>query len=250
MKNEKYKKSLALRVKDSIRKALKSLGIGGVVYRSCQKLWRSYIIPKRRRNLQKNGAAALARLHALMEKNDVAYYCNYGTLLGFVRENGFLKHDDDIDVTIQWPKTSPSALLKVFLDAGYGFVHAFRYQDKFLEFTVADVSGVTLDIFFPDDIGNGMLKTYEPNWYADRKYPAENANTLMSLVIHGATKRELFRVVGVEVMIPSNYDQILTDVYGNWRIPDAHFKPDELHVREEMPGYTYGMTREEALSFK
>ena len=244
-----YRQSRVLRLKNGIRKFLKSARVDKGIYQVCQKIWRAYAIPKRQKRLQREGAQALERLHRLMQKNHIPYYCDYGTLIGFVRDNGFIKHDDDIDITIQPNTVKAVDVLKVFLDAGYGYVHGFKYESKFLEFTVADVSGITIDVFFPDLLGDGKVQAYQPIWEPGKKYPSENANTLIQYVFEEATGLKTIQVVGTATTIPGNYDQVLTSEYGPWKVPDAKFNTVTDRVHKEMPGFAYRMTQEEALSF-
>ena len=39
-------------------------------------------------------------VHEMFTKNNIRYTVAYGTLLGIIRENGFLKNDDDIDIEV------------------------------------------------------------------------------------------------------------------------------------------------------
>lgn len=247
-----YRKSIALRLKDFIRKFLKTVGIGGCVYRVCQWIWRAYAIPRRRKCLQKHGAETIGRMHQVLTKNNVPYFCDYGTLLGFIREQGFIKHDDDIDISIQDATVRPALVLKCFMDAGYGFVHAFRYDEesRFLEFTVADVNGITIDVFFSKMLDGGKRYASEPVWDPNVKYPAENANSLKQRIVTAASGLKPFKIAGVETVVPENYEEVLESEYGTWRIPDAHFSADSDRTRRVLPGYAYRMTKEEALSFK
>ena len=170
LKYDAYRKSFILKLKDGVRRVLKDSSLGRGVYPLIQHCWRAYAIPKRQKRLQKCGPGVLARLHQLMQRNHVPYYCDYGTLIGFVRDNGFIKHDDDIDISIQPDAMRPADVLKVFMDAGYGFVHGFNYEGRLMEFTVADASGVTIDVYqeawrkscrkFPDRRRRGRLRPW------------------------------------------------------------------------------------------
>lgn len=243
-----YRQSPVLTIKNAVRKFLKSSGLGESVYKFAQKCWRAYAIPKRQKRLQRCGAQALERLHRLMLKHNVPYYCDYGTLIGFVRDNGFIKHDDDIDISIQPGAMKPSAVLKLFMDAGYGFVHGFDYEGTLLEFTVADVTGVTIDVFFPESIGSGKVHGHQPIWEPTRQYPSEKANTVIQYDFTEATGLKTIKVVGTAATIPGNYDEVLTSEYGPWKIPDAKFNTVTDRVHRELPGFAYRLTKEEALA--
>ena len=247
-----YRKSWVLRFKDAARRMLKSSsGIGRMLYPLCQRAWRSYAIPRRCRRLQKYGAEALARLHRLMMGNSIPYYCDYGTLIGFVRDGGFIKHDDDIDISIEPGKVSPAQVLKIFLDAGYGYVHGFDYGGRLMEFTVADASGITIDVFFPQKMESvGMIHGYQPIWEASRQYPSEKANTVIEYDFVEATGIKTIKVAGTAALVPGNYDEVLTSEYGPWKIPDAKFNTVTDRKHRELPGFAYRLTKEEALEKK
>ena len=251
VKYECYKKSFVLRMKDFIRKLLKDSQIGKSVYPFFQKCWRSYAIPRRQRRLQKYGAAALERLHRLLLQHNVPYYCDYGTLIGFVRDGGFIKHDDDIDISIQPDTVRPSEVLKIFMQANYGFVHGFNYEGRLMEFTVADASGITIDVFFPAKMKqSGMVHGYQPIWEPTRQYPSEKANTVIEYDFVEATGIKTIKIVGMAALIPGNFDEVLTSEYGPWKIPDAKFNTVTDRKHRELPGFAYRLSKEEALAME
>ena len=244
-----YRKSFALKVKDFWRSILKESCLGRKIYPVVQRCWRAYAIPKRQKRLQTYGAETLARLHLLMQKNNVPYYCDYGTLIGFVRDGGFIKHDDDIDISIQPDTMKPRDVLKIFMEAGYGFVHGFDYQGRLMEFTVADSSGITIDVFFPKKISQqGMVHGYQPIWEPNRAYPNEKANTVIEYDFVEATGVKTIKVVGTVAFIPGNYDEVLTSEYGPWKVPDAKFNTVTDRKHRELPGFAFRLTVDEALS--
>lgn len=224
-------------IKDIISGFLKGSAFGRAVYPFCRKCWRAYAIPRRRRRLQKHGAATLKRLHSLMVENDVPYYCDYGTLIGLMRDGGFLKHDDDIDISIEPDAVEPEKLLRIFMDAGYGFVHGFEYEGCLAEFTLTDVSGVLIDVFFPTRLDDDKVHGYQAVWEPDKEYPVENANTMIQYDFIKAKDIKAIQVLGVDVNVPGNFDDVLTSEYGSWRVPDAKFDTVKDRIHRELPGF-------------
>jgi len=245
---KKYNASMTLQIKNCIRKKLKSSVLGHAIYPFCQKCWRAYSVPKRRRRLQVHGAKALDRLHRLMQEHNVPYYCDYGTLIGFVRDKGFIKHDDDIDISIQPGRMKPADVLKIFLDAGYGFIHGFDYDGKFMEFSVFDSSGISIDVFFPIPIGGGKVHGYQPIWDPARQYPNEKANTLIEYDFIEATGVKTIDIVGVQAHIPGNFEEVLTSEYGPWKVPDAKFNTVTDRIHRELKGFAFRLSKNEALN--
>ena len=119
-------KPIPVKLRKLMQGVLKKTTIGRMIYPTVQKCWRWYIIPKRRRLLQENGAKVLHDIHDLMTWCNIPYYCDAGTLLGLIRDKGFIPHDDDIDISIRAETICPAQVLKALIDAGYVFLHAFR----------------------------------------------------------------------------------------------------------------------------
>lgn len=246
-----YNEPIIISIKNRFSGFLKTSVIGRMVYPLFQKCWRSYIIPKRRQRLQKHGPAALERLHRLLVSQGVPYYCDYGTLIGFVRDGGFIKHDDDIDISIPPGAAKPADVLKVFLDSGYGFLHAFKYEDRLLEFTVMDACGLSIDVFFPRKMTKeGWIYGYQPIWDAKNTYPNEKANTVIEYEFVEAAGIKDTKVVGTAARIPSNFDEVLTSEYGPWRIPDAKFNTVTDRIHRALPGFAFKISKDEAISLE
>lgn len=244
-----YRESLLLRIKRGAQRFLKSNAIGKTFYPMFQKMWRAYAIPRRQKRLQKFGPEMLERMHRLMQSHNVPYYCDYGTLIGFVRDNGFIKHDDDIDISIQPDTVKPSDVLKIFMGAGYGYIHGFDYEGRLMEFSVMDACGLSIDVFFPTKMGKpGMIHGYQPIWDPTRRYPNEKANTVIQYDFVEATGVKTIKVVGTAALVPGNYDEVLTSEYGPWKVPDAKFNTVADRIHREMPGFAYRLTKEQALA--
>lgn len=245
MKDNNYRMSPILVVKLVVQRVLKSTSLGKFVYPALQKLWRAYRIPQRRRLLQKHGPAVIARMHKLLQDHGIRYYCDYGTLIGFEREKGFLAHDDDIDISIVPESATPRDVLPLFMNAGYGFLHGFYYEGRVLEFSLMDVSGVSIDVFFPERTERkGVIHAYQPIWSPSHVYPNERANTLIRYDFAEAAGIKTIVIAGTEVSVPENTDEVLTSEYGPWRVPDAKFDTVTDRVHREMPGFVFRVGKE------
>ncbi len=248
---KQYKKTWLDRTKAFAKKVLKPFAVGRWIYPILQKIYRAYAIPMKRKRLQKYGVEALKRMHELLVGNGVQYYCDAGTLLGFVRDKCFMPHDDDMDIAIMERSITAPKLLQLFLDNGYGYVHAFDYKGQMLMFTVADPTGITLDVFFQTlrKDSDTILDAWGLYWFPDREYPSETANTVISYPYLKPTGLKTIDILGAKAVIPENVNAVLTSEFGPWEKPDPNFiHEDTAHT--EWPGFGYRLTREEALTHK
>lgn len=245
-----YKTSNLIIVKEAVKKILKSASLGKKIYPFVQKAYKIYATPMKRHRLRKHGAAALSRVIKVLRENDIEFYCDYGTLLGFIRDHGFISHDDDIDITIMPDTIQSKDLLKILINAGFGFIHGFNYKGKLIEFTIADLSQVTIDFFFPvrNKKEKEIFETLVPDWSPMRKYPTEKANDVLLTPYIGAKEIQDYSVLGIDVKIPVNYEEVLTSEYGEWKIPDPKYDYREDKRIGRVDGFAFRLTKEEALS--
>lgn len=246
----KSRKPALFRINDYLKSILKRSRMGEFMYkRVLQPAWRMYRIPKTRKLMDTYGYEVISRLHSAFRKNGIPYYCDAGTLLGFVRDGGFIKGDADMDVSVLPDYGSLSKALKILLNEGYRFIYAYRFQDRLLEFTVMDPKiQLTIDVFqseYCDKEHKKLLVRYL-RWFNGRAYPSDRDNSALEFRFAAPTAIKDIIVNGIEVAIPENSEQILDDEYGPWRKPDPSFKSDMIpHV--ESPYFAHRVDVEEAL---
>lgn len=216
--------------------------MGRLVYEPIHQLYRLYSIPHRRRILKRHGKKVLSHVADIIEAHNIPAFAAYGTLLGFVRENGFLRHDDDIDLGVLPGEWDAKRLLKTLLDEENGFRlnSAFAYNGKITEFNLT-YDQVPIDFFFYEAEGDRFYAgSY--HYFPNREYPAPNANSAQRVGeprIEGLTKLSVY---GIEFPVPSNTEYVLEKLYGNWRVPDTKWD-DSMHPGiEDLPGFAYRLT--------
>ncbi|WP_430463290.1 hypothetical protein [Tabrizicola sp.] len=166
-------------------------------------------------------AVALADFASEMRRLDQSWFVLSGTLLGIVREGGFLKHDYDIDAGIMAKDANPQALRDGLNASGI-----FRCGDLEMQTTfepkgtilrrpvfmkVSHRNGIYIDIFIhyhemtPD--GRAVI------WHASSLFRWDNSDFDLAQ----------YRLADTPVLGPSDSDRYLTENYGNWRIPVTEF---------------------------
>ena len=132
----------------------------------------------------------------------------FGSVLGFVRENDFIPHDDDMDLLVALPATESSTFAeakKLLMDhvAREGFN---VYNENMTHFTSERV-----DVFI------GFIESNESvSWF-----PSKSGNLKLTDVFPTST----IEILKVPVEIPGKPEHYLEVTYGpNWRDPDSNWK--------------------------
>jgi fukutin len=96
----------------------------------------------------------LIDLSNILEKFQVKFWIQDGTLLGYYRHNDFISHDTDTDLGIDFSSFNPKCLLEI-LNMGFSIKHIFGYIEDSLEIAL-ERNGVKTDLFFHYIIGNNQ----------------------------------------------------------------------------------------------
>lgn len=98
--------------------------------------------------LHKNGLEVLKTFDRIMTQHGFKYSLAFGTMLGAVREKGFIKHDADIDV-FMWIEDYTPLIKECLLQHGFTISHTFSVENGILgkEDTI-EYEGVQIDIFY------------------------------------------------------------------------------------------------------
>ncbi|GGW45000.1 hypothetical protein GCM10011452_36580 [Gemmobacter lanyuensis] len=165
-------------------------------------------------------AVALADFAAEMDRAGAPWFVLSGTLLGIVREGGFLPHDYDIDAGIMADTVDPVAL-RARLNAGGRFrCTDLEWQTSFdrdgagqitvtrrpVFMKVCHANGIYIDIFVHYREG-GVI------WHASSLFRWDNSDFTLSR----------YELAGTPVLGPADADRYLTENYGTWRIPVTEF---------------------------
>jgi len=132
----------------------------------------------------------LQKVVEILDKNNIPYYLDCGTLLGCVRENKIMEHDSDVDVSVHlssWVKLNDINF------SNYGLMRTRTRSCPYQGYIIS------------------VVLTETPGWYCDIY-----ANPAFPQL-------EIKEMNGKNYFIPKNSDLYLTQLYGNWRVPsDTH----------------------------
>lgn len=99
-------------------------------------------------NFQQRGLRALETFDRAMSENGYKYSLAFGTMLGAVREKGFIKHDADIDV-FMWIEDYSPAFIECLGKYGFSLMHTFSVDnDKSGKEDTIMFDKVQIDIFY------------------------------------------------------------------------------------------------------
>ena len=169
------------------------------------------IRPLKERNQEANIFRALKESNEIFEARFSKHlFICYGTLLGCIRDNDFIPHDDDVDVCFLADGEGLDAAVDEFrkvvgtlTDAGHGI-----QSDSSAQFHWR-LAGTSLDVFMAWTEGN-------------RLYMYNAGGTFSRDQIYPLVEREF---KGHQVLIPNQSEALLEMIYGaRWRIPDPSFQ--------------------------
>lgn len=185
-----------------------------------------------RRRLQRYGWEVLARCSEMFATENIPAYAEYGTLLGLVREGGFIKHDDDIDFGVAPDGIDPKRLLDVALAYGLEFCRAFSWHGKITELTFK-YKGVPIDFFFTYRHDDGRVYGQVYNNFTNQG-GRRVARLVKRLYKPGYDGVEMLAVNNIEVPVPKNKEEYLEFSYGDgWRTPIQRFNAEQLKQNRE-----------------
>ena len=192
-----------------------------------------HIIGKKIKNfeLRKYGNYLLKKINLVMNKYCInsQWFVDFGTLLGTIREEKFLKTDDDIDIGIVWIDNlnliinniiSEFTNYKIKYCAWNGFLnnvttYKFKFKHIFIEIHIYYEHNENLETYI--HITNGQIKIDETT----------TKNIIYKLSYPKVSKIIIKKINKIFVPVPQNYDSFLSLKYGdNWMIKDKNWTFD------------------------
>lgn len=192
----------------------------------------------KQRLLQEFGNSALDTIGKALSSQGVKYFADFGTLLGLVREGGFMTHDIDLDIGILADDaTDYSAIRGALLESGCTLWREYAIQGRVVEESY----------YFPT--GKGNIK-FDINYYTSnqthswtflfyrdpkQKY-ALRQRSVVKMTYSRISSVTTIVVGGRTIPVPKNAERLLLEKYGpSWRIPDTGWIYWQSPAAEPLP---------------
>ena len=209
-------------------------------------LFKKWVEDSQRRRFLRNGLHVLQQFDICMADFGVEYTLAYGTLLGAVREKGFIKHDFDIDVYV-WAEDYSERMAVALKAAGFELIHDFMVEDGTIgREETYKYEGVAIDIFYVYDGGEypyccdfttiDGVPTFNQ---CMQKYGRVRARKF-DLPMNRQRERVPFETI--ELYIPKNAHHVLNFIYGpDYMTPDPNYDSnswnEHIHIWEDKAAY-------------
>lgn len=113
-----------------------------------RKFFREGLEARRINAFRKNALSILKEFHNCLEENNYFYTLAFGSMLGAVREKGFIKHDPDIDVYM-WIEDRDEKFLSILEKHGFTLSHSFSIENRKWGYEETfEKDDVSIDIFY------------------------------------------------------------------------------------------------------
>ena len=168
-----------------------------------------------------HGKQALEDIAMILPITVWPWYVISGTFLGLYRENGFLAHDVDIDLGINFDQISNmDQLVKTLKNQKLFTIKKFDRQttiktdnkgiykitQKLVLVKLIHRTGINVDLFI-------HYREQDKLWHGSSIHQWENTPFELAT----------YTLANVKVQGPKNADLYLTENYGNWRVPVKNF---------------------------
>lgn len=202
------------------------------------------------------GLRNLVDIARTFEARGSRYMLSDGTLLGMVRDGGFIAWDNDTDLMVPIDGFDPR-ILRDLHDEGFELTRCFGFPDDGMEFTLHR-QGVETDLFFLYPRGP---EVYVSAYWWDDDYWRDNGYGTAEWIdyCHPPFEEGWIDLHGHRFRAPADPDSYLTRGYGDsWRLPNdtwdyrtdppnAVARPDRIDFAESFAVLTDYIRRETGL---
>lgn len=173
----------------------------------------------KRDRIQVAGYQMIGTVQALLEREGVTCFADFGTLLGLVREGQLLAHDTDIDIGVIVNDEVDLVRVRTAMER-FGFrLWREYYRDGEMVESSFRLMGIKVNLNYYH-VNEHAARTWLFYRDPDKEY-APRDRDVVELSYSPIREMETIQVHGTEIQIPVNAEQLLVEKYGpNWRVPD------------------------------
>jgi len=195
------------------------------------------VIEEKKNALQLRGGEILNLIDDTLKDSQISYFLDFGSLLGIVRDHGFIKWDSDMDYGIIIDEEfSYDYLEKLLNKVGLTKIREFIVNDLVVEQTYSKGS-LTIDFFahFIED-NEAESVTYCCFKKKDFSYNREEQFHVSRLTMRAIRSIDRLSVGDIEINVPNDPKKYLASIYtDNWRIPDPNWVSEKGPAWNEIP---------------
>lgn len=178
------------------------------------------MLKKKNKIFSRNGSKIFCEFLDICNSLNANVFLVYGTLLGYVRENGILKHDCDFDVGI-FEEDYNDLLQMQLIKNGFKLVRQFKGINYNAFEQTYEKDGVSIDIFvsYYDE-----TKCWTHVFYREINDSLKQGLYRIRKLDYPKAPLEKIQFLNANICIPSNYEIYLKEIYGDgWKIPDPNY---------------------------
>ena len=172
------------------------------------------------------------KLYNILKETGFQYFALSGTLLGVIRENGFIAYDNDLDYGVMIEDNQTWQRFKDLLEENGIILRHYYTENELITEMAFGYNGVNIDFFGMRDCGTYLLSSlcYRRK---NRNYEKNEVST-MHITFPPFIGIKEVECKGSVFPIPINGEEFLVCNYGsNWRIPDRNVTLEtEIGTRE------------------
>ena len=222
---------------DFIKDILAKVGL----FKITKKIFGQFLYKYKNYKFKKEAYNALKKIKQILEEEEIIFWLEFGTLLGAVRDNDFIKHDFDIDLgclTIEKREVLKDKLEK----NGFKYLRKIIIQngEKICEETYSYKNKLNIDFFYFYPKENKIIFydfEGEENLSFNETIKRKGGLICYSTEISNFELKK-YNFKGLEFNIPAETTLHLKELYGEeFMIPDSKWKPNMRKNRMKLDIY-------------